>query len=105
MFKLSNTPPIMPKYQYRLLQGDREIRLLKVITSPDGKWRYQHIHIELHEYFRSMNYEAVSYVWGTNERNRLLPILDEGTIKYIPITEALEKALPFLSHKCSTGFL
>lgn len=52
-----------------------------------------------------MNYEAVSYVWGTNEQNRLLPILDEGTIKYIPITEALEKALPFLSHKCSTGFL
>jgi hypothetical protein len=46
-------------------------------------------------------YETLSYVWGSSDRNELLPLSD-GTL--LRTTKALYQALPHIGKYCNTGY-
>ncbi|OAG04395.1 HET-domain-containing protein [Paraphaeosphaeria sporulosa] len=48
------------------------------------------------------HYEALSYVWGTSDRNETIT-LNDGKLLYI--TKPLKEALAFVERQCSTGYL
>jgi hypothetical protein len=48
------------------------------------------------------SYETLSYVWGTSNRSRVLELKD-GTLLHI--TKTLERALPYISRHCETGYM
>lgn len=47
-------------------------------------------------------YETLSYVWGTTDRNKTVPLRNG---KLLRITKLLKEALPFVETQCSTGYL
>jgi hypothetical protein len=65
----------------------------------EPKWRYSLIQAQTHD---APEYETLSCIWGTHNRNKLLELSD-GTL--LPIVETMEQALPHIVACCTTGYL
>ena len=88
-----------PAYTYKDLDGDDEIRLLKVTRSQESKFLYEIVHTNLKD---APDFQAVSYAWGRRTLDSKLPLANGS---YLPVTASIQKAIPFLSCHCSTGYL
>jgi hypothetical protein len=93
-----------PSYLYEALETQHSIRLLKVVekvTNEDTEttWHYSLIHTNTQD---APEYETLSYVWGTSNRNKSLRLSD-GTS--LGTATTLEQALPYIVSCCVTGYL
>jgi hypothetical protein len=87
------------KYAYPPLLEEDESRLLVVSPGENGSYEYKIVHFSLGS---CPDYEAVSYAWGDNDQSAKL-FLSDGS--YIPISQNLSKAIPFLAGHCQSGYL
>jgi hypothetical protein len=86
------------------LRTEHSIRLLKIVRTAadedaEPTWDDSLICTNTQD---ALEYETLSYVWGTPNRNTFLKVSD-GTL--LPITETLNQALPHIADTCTTGYL
>ena len=74
-------------YQYLPLESTRHIRLISLISTPDGTASCQIEHFNLSHL---PPYNALSYVWGSSDKPERISCIGAG---YIPITVSLCEAL------------
>lgn len=83
-------------YSYHTLETCHNTRLLQVIDAnspdPDGITFYRLIHAGLPESEADLDFEAVSYTWGSPERIEHLIVDGEGGT--VGLTANLSEALP-----------
>ncbi|KAF2429725.1 hypothetical protein EJ08DRAFT_564945, partial [Tothia fuscella] len=90
-------------YTYNPLENEQEIRLLSVRYSKEKSLHIQpQFSLITTTLDSKINYETVSYVWGSERRDRRLNFIDGS---YLMINENLFEALPSLSWHCSTAYL
>lgn len=95
----SMTPPNF-KYALLPLPFPTSIRLLSVQWSGTAKeTTFDLVAFTLED---APPYQAVSYVWGSDKRDRSLTLANGHTLW---ITENLETALEYVVKQCSTGYL
>lgn len=93
---IANRP--LEQYQYQKLGSENELRLLHVRQSTDS-CSFEIVHRNL---LRSLEYEAVSYVWGNPERTHTLLLSDNTRF---PLTSSVSTALPYLAARSTTRYL
>ncbi|KAL9070357.1 MAG: hypothetical protein Q9161_004915 [Pseudevernia consocians] len=100
--------PSIPLYKYEPLVNNDYSRFVRferkapsALTSLPPGWQFQIIHCKRSE---APEYEAISYVWGSQSKPFAFPVYD-GVEVSLPITESLNAALPHLTGKSTTGLL
>jgi hypothetical protein len=109
-------------YQYEALRSPTEIRLLRIRNNRCGDNMFEYaetqqkgsytrrvnrynrpiysiIHIDLNS---APLYEAVSYVWGKQQRSHTIRLVDGQELS---VTASVACALPYLAEACRTGYL
>jgi hypothetical protein len=78
------------------------VRLLKIEIISDLNQEQQRVSLVHTKINEAPPYEALSYTWGSNVRDRIL-LLNGGIT--LDITENLESAILGVVRHCSTGFI
>ncbi|MCJ1452784.1 hypothetical protein MMC28_003128 [Mycoblastus sanguinarius] len=97
---LYNYEPLVNKDYSRFVRVERNIPLALTSVSTSD-WQFQIIHYKRSEV---PEYEAVSYVWGSQSKPFALSVYNGGGAS-LPITDSLNAALPYLAEKSTTGLL
>lgn len=93
-------------FRYRKLLHRDALRLLKLLPAPTHQdIDAELIHIHDHPNRIQEDYEAVSWCWGTEKKDRLLRIREGDRAQHFPITANLEAALRALRYENTARYL